>query len=334
MRSPKSFVWLNVPLCAVALGLSLTGCGRHSKKETFYLISNNLKLPYWKAVNAGFEKAAAEYGVTPQLAGPDTFDVQAEQDAFRKAVASKPAGILVSVVNAGAMKQEIDDAIAGGLPVITVDSDAPTSSRLFFIGTDNFAAGQLGGRRLVQRLGQKGRVVFFSMPGEPNLDDRLKGYLDVLNEHPGMKVVDVFDIKGDASTAMEKANEYLALKGDQKIDAFVCLESAAGKEVAEALKRANATDRTLIAMDVDPDTLNLIKDSGIDSTVAQKPFTMGYVGLQMLDQVNHSAHESFRPNYQVDSFSPYPVFVDTGTALVSKDNVDIYLNRAASAEGK
>jgi len=34
-------------------------------------------------------------------------------------------------------------------------------------------------------------------------------------------------------------------------------------------------------------------------------------------------------DYSQDAFSPYPVFVDTGTSLVDKRNVDAYL---ASAE--
>jgi ribose transport system substrate-binding protein len=32
----------------------------------------------------------------------------------------------------------------------------------------------------------------------------------------------------------------------------------------------------------------------------------------------------------MDAFAPYPVFVDTGTAVVDKSNVDLYLAAAAS----
>jgi len=303
--------------------VGISGCGRHSTSEKYYLIGSNLKLPYWKTVDAGFEKAAADYHVTAQLAGPDNFDSTAERDEFRKAVIAHPAGILVSVVDAGMMTPEIDAAVRQGIPVITVDSDAASSSRLFFIGTDNLAAGRLGGRRLAEALGGKGNVVFFSMPGQPNMDERLKGYLDVLNEHPAMKVVDVFNMKGDATSAFDKAEEYLGRTGAAKIDAFVSLDSASGKEVAEVLQRNKATDRTLIAMDVNPETLELIKS-----------YTMGYVGLKMLDEVHHNLPHPFKANYDVDSFSPYPTFVNTGTSLVDKNNVDVYLQRAGEAGAK
>ena len=58
--------------------LSMTGCQYHSKQDTYYLISTNLKLPYWKTVSEGFSKAAAEYAVTARIDGPENYDTQAE----------------------------------------------------------------------------------------------------------------------------------------------------------------------------------------------------------------------------------------------------------------
>ena len=328
MRSVKS----QLALFSVAFFLlATTGCQSHSKSESYVLVANNLKLPYWQTVDSGFDRAGAEYGVTTVLNGPDKFDPQAELASFREAVARKPAGILVSVADAALFRQDINSAIAAGIPVITVDSDAPTSSRLFFIGTNNIAAGRLGGKRLVEKLGDKGNVVFFTYPGQPNLADRLEGYEDEISGHPGIKIIDVIDIKGDAGNAFDAAQSYLAKTGPDKIDAFVCLESASAKAVAEVLQRAHATDRTLIAMDVDKETLQLIQSGVIEATVSQKPFTMGYVGLKALAEVHQYPPKAFKSNYTVDAFAPYPVFVDTGTALVDKVNVDLYLANAKAA---
>lgn len=321
MRNLKTpFVFASLAIAMIAT----TGCERHQKSESYYLIANNLKLPYWQTANAGFNAAAALYGVTAHLRGPDNFDAQAELDELRKAVASKPAGILISVADAALMTPDIDAAIAAGIPVITMDSDAPSSHRLFFVGTNNLEAGRLGGTRLAHKLNGKGNVVFFSMPGQPNLDERLKGYRDALSEFPQIKVAEVFNIKGDSGTAFDRAQTDLGKTGADKVDAFVCLEASSGKDVAEVLKRANATNRVLIATDVDPETLNLIKSGNIDSTIAQKPYTMGYVGLKALDEVHHYPPKPFKTDYELDSFSPYPVFVDTGTALVDKSNVDTF----------
>jgi ribose transport system substrate-binding protein len=81
---------------------------------------------------------------------------------------------------------------------------------------------------------------------------------------------------------------------------------------------------------VNPDTLNGIKDGVIDATIAQKPFTMGYVGLKALDEVYHNPPAQLGKDYSSDAFAPYPAFIDTGTSLVDKSNVDVYLAAAAA----
>ena len=308
--------------------LTLTAC-QHA--GVYYLISNNLKLPYWKTVNAGFTKAAQAYGVNARLDGPDDYNAAAELDSLRKAVAAKPAGILISVADAVTFREDIINAVEAGIPVITVDSDAPTSNRLFFIGTNNLSAGHLGGQRLVEKLHGKGNVVFYSIPGQPNLDERLRGYKDIMADHPQMKVIDVLNVKGDPGIAFDQTRQYLAKTGADKVDAFVSLESSSGPAIADVLKREHASDRLLIAMDVGPETLSLIQDGTIDSTVSQKPYTMGFVGLALLDQIHHHKPDKFQNNYVVDSFSRYPMFVDTGTALVTKENVGVYQESADQA---
>lgn len=150
-------------LSLAALGL-LIGCGRHSNKETYYLISNNINLPYWKTAIAGFQKAAAQYDVTAKIDGPTTYDAQAQLKDLHDAIATHPMGILVSVSDPALLQPEIDSAIEQGIPVITIDSDAPHSHRLYFIGTNNLEAGRLGGQRVVNKLGGKVMSSFSACP--------------------------------------------------------------------------------------------------------------------------------------------------------------------------
>lgn len=309
-----------VILCAATLG----GCGRHSSAEHFYLVANNIKLAYWQTASQGLDKIASEYNVHTDLSGPQDFDPQGQVQEFRSAVAKKPTGILVSVADAKLMTPEINAAMDAGIPVITIDSDAPNSRRLLFIGTNNREAGRLGGHALIERMRDKGNVAFFTMPGQPNLDERLAGYEDVISQSPGIHVKDIVDIRGQGTVAFDKTQQDLPLTGKDRVDAFVCLEASAGKDVAEVLRRNNAKDRVLIAMDVDKDTLDDVKQGWIAATVAQKPFTMAYFGVVMLDQIHYNPLQLNHP-YVLDVNSPIPAFVDTGSALVDSSNVDQYM---------
>jgi ribose transport system substrate-binding protein len=325
MRATKT-----VALALAGLGLMFAaGCDRHNKKEVFYLISVNSSMSYWQTLASGFNKAAADYKVTARVVGTENYDPQGELAELQKAVAAKPAGILIQASDAGVLKPGIDAAIAAGIPVITVDSDADNSRRMYFIGTNNLEAGRIGGRHLAQKLGGKGNVVFYSFLGQPNIDDRLQGFKDALSAYPGIKIAEVVDVKADRNAAFDRTQQFMALSGPQKIDAFVSLEATSGKVVADAVKRANGNDRLVMAWDISQDTLDEIKSGSIEATIAQKPFTMGYVGLKALDEVFHNPPAQLGHDHTADSFSHYPEFVDTGTSLVDKSNVDAYITAAA-----
>ncbi len=151
----------------------------------------NTALPYWQTAASGFNHAAAGYKVTAKVVGPEGYDAQAELAELNKAVAAKPAGILISVADAAVLQPGIDAAITAGIPVITIDSDAAGSRRPVFIGTNNLEAGQLGGKRLIEKMNGKGNLMVFTIPGQPNTEERLKGLKDALSAKPEIKIVDV-----------------------------------------------------------------------------------------------------------------------------------------------
>src|SRR5450432_2865717 len=319
-------------LLASALILGLTACSssRHDPLEKYYLVSVNIKNAYWQAAGAGFIRAARGLGVAAEMVGPDTYDPAGEAQAFRDAVAKKPSGILVSVADPNLMKDPIDAAIAQGIPVITIDSDAPSSKRLTFIGTNNYQAGLMGGRVLAGQLHGKGSVVVYTMPGQPNLDERLQGYKTILGDHPQIRITQVVDVKGDPRIAFDTTTELL--KGKSAPDAFVCLVSFACPEVADVLDRSKATGKVVVAMDTD--TLNWIQKGLIAATIAQKPFTMSHYGILMLDSLQHFKLPSLDVKWAEDTRSPVPTFVDTGLTLIDKSKVAEFLKAQTTANGR
>src|SRR6202030_1100404 len=172
------------------------------------------------------------------------------------------------------------------------------SKRLFFIGTNNYQVGMTGGLRLAQELKGKGNVVVFTMPDQHNMQDRLHGYRDALERTPGIKIARVVDIQGDPRIAFDTTTQILGKEKDQ-VDAFVCLEAQSGKEVAVVLNSYKVTGKVVMAMDTDPESLEWIQKGGIAATIAQKPYTMAFVGVQMLDNLHHHKPASASASYAV-----------------------------------
>src|SRR5580658_4032759 len=315
---------LHCAAVAVLLVSSLSCGGLHDSDEFFVFVSANLQLPYWKAAGAGFSNAAAQMKVRTDFTGPQTYDPKAERDALDQAVQNKATGILLAVTDPALLKDSIDKALAAGVPLITIDSDAPSSKRLFFIGTNNYQAGFTGGQRLAQELKGKGNVVVLTMPDQPNLQDRLRGYKDALLRTPEIKITRVVDIQGDPRIAFDTTTQIVGRERD-KVDALVCLEAQSGKEVAGVLNSYHITGKVVMAMDTDQETLEWIQKGGIVATIAQKPYTMAFVGLQMADNLYHHKPASLDTDWSKNSFAPIPSFVDTGSALIDKSNVDSFL---------
>jgi ribose transport system substrate-binding protein len=317
-------------LALATLSLFLVNCStpQHAVDEKYFLISTNIAVPYWQEARAGLNRAGVQLQVKVEMAGPDTYDPKAERDQFREVMNKKPTGIAISVSDANLLKPEIDAAIAQGIPVVTMDSDAATSKRLMFIGTDNYNAGVTGAKVVAEKLQGKGNVVVFTMPGQANLKDRLRGYTDTFAEHPQLKVTEVIDIKGDPRVAFDRTMEVIDKNG--KVDAFVGLESLSGPEIAAVLERKSVSGKVVVTMDTDSRTLEGIRKGLITATIGQKPFTMAFLAIKMLDDLHHHPLKSLTANFAQDSFSLIPSFIDTGETLIDKSNVDALIEARKS----
>jgi len=312
--------------CLAVIGLASCQTPYHDQEERYVFVASNVNLPYWQEAQAGLTDAAKQLGVKSELTGPEKFDPQEQLRAFQKVVESKPAGIMISVTRPELFQDAINTAIAQGIPVITVDSDAPNSKRIMFVGTDNFRAGGESAKRMADILKGQGQVVVITIPGQLNVDERLRGVNETLKKYPGIKIVQAIDDKGDPRVAND--NIAALLKAKAKIDGIISLEASGGSGAAEALHRLDVKI-PIVGFDKDPETLDWIDRDGITATVTQKPYVMAYYALKFADDLHHNAVHDFK-DWRTAPAPPMPTFVDTGTAVLDKNNVKVFREELAA----
>lgn len=321
---------VHVLVPAILLGGLLAACQQpyHQPEERYVFVAFNTGLPYWQEAEAGLNDAAKQMGVKAELVGPATFSPNDELTAFQQAVAQKPSGIMISAANPDVFKDPINTAVLQGIPVICVDADSPDSKRVMFIGTDNFRAGQESGKRMAEVLGGKGNVAVISIPSQFNISERMRGVTEALKKYPAVKITKTIDDKGDPRAADDAITALL--RGKDKPDGIISLEASGGSGAADALHIVSLEGKIpVVTFDKDPETLDWIQRGAITATIVQKPYVMAYYGLKFLDDLHHNAVHDFK-DWRTAPAPPMPAWVDTGTAIVDKNNLAAFREALAA----
>src|SRR5512132_2358768 len=151
--------------CLVAIGctaLALAACGQRSTSSglTIAVIPKGTSHVFWQSIRAGAEKAGKETGATIIWRGPlreDDRDAQvSEVEGF---VSRGVSGIVLAPLDETALMQPVAEATQKKIPVLIFDSGLKGSDYISFVATDNLKGGQLGGERLAQSLGGRGKVI-------------------------------------------------------------------------------------------------------------------------------------------------------------------------------
>ena len=88
--------------------------------------------------------------------------------------------MVISPIDPANQEEMINNACEK-MKVITQDSDAPTTNRIFYIGTDNYTAGRQAGELVVKACPEGGKVMVFVGKMEVlNAQERSQGVVDVL----------------------------------------------------------------------------------------------------------------------------------------------------------
>jgi ribose transport system substrate-binding protein len=153
-------------------------------KAKIAFVTNNSS-DYWTIARKGVEAAqkdpalAANADVDFIMPGEGTAAQQKTlvEDEVTKGV----IGIAISPVDPANQTEWINDLVSRGITVVTQDSDAPTSKRICYIGTDNHAAGVNAGNEIKKALPNGGKIVLFVGKSDAqNAKDRIGGITDAL----------------------------------------------------------------------------------------------------------------------------------------------------------
>lgn len=296
-----------------------TGAG---KRHKLAFVTNNAS-DFWTIARKGTEKAAGELPNADVEFRIDSDGTAAEQQRVVDDLLAKGIdGIAISPVDPVNQLQMLNRAAQQAI-VVTQDSDAPSSNRVCYIGTDNVAAGRQAGGLVKEALPQGGKImVFVGTLDAANAQQRYQGLKEAL-QGSNIQILDVRTDSTDRVRAKSNASDTLVNQPD--VAGMVGLWSYNGPAIVGAVRDAGKIGKVkIVAFDEEDETLNGIKDGSIYATVVQQPFEFGYQSMKLIARILEGDRSGIPASKQI--FVP--------TLAIKKAEVDEFAKKINQLRGR
>jgi simple sugar transport system substrate-binding protein len=262
---------------AAALGFASSAIAQDMR---FVVVSHGQASdPFWSVVKNGVDQAAEDLGVTVEYRAPDTFDMVQMGQLIDAAVASQPDGLVVSVPDAEALGDSIRNAVASGIPVVSMNSGSDVREELgiaVHVGQTEYEAGQGGGKQM-KEAGVTKAICVNQEVGNVALDLRCEGFTDGLEGGS----VEVVAVSMDPTEIGNAVKAYLSANPDT--DGVLTLGPSAAEPTMAALEEAEMLDKVKFGtFDLSPGVLEAIDQGRMMFAIDQQQYLQGYLPIQLL----------------------------------------------------
>lgn len=322
-------------ICLAVLCLAIAACGSMAgpgmptggPPQTPALDAESTKIvvigksvhPYWSNIEKGVDAAGRDLDVETIFFSPSKEDVAAQIQTMETYIAQGVTGIAVAPSDPEALEPVMRKAAEAGIFVITLDTPPVENSvSLVYIGTDNFAAGEIAGRTMVRLLAGSGKVgIGRGSDTALNALQRTEGFLTGI-AGSGIQVLEPVNDKEDPAIALQLANSIIASHPD--LAGAFGIYAYNGPIWATAIKEADAVDRIkLVCFDATSDIINGIKEGVIDATVAQREYDMGYKSVQIIKLMAENGVET-----ALAEMGARDGVIDTGVDVITPATLQSY----------
>jgi len=333
-------------LCA-ALGVACATAAQEgpapaTKKPKLAFVTNCVA-EFWTIATFGVEAAKKDFDVDATVLMPPKNTVTEQKQFLEDLLAKGVDGIALSPIDPGNMTALLDKVGQSTL-LITHDSDAPKSKRLCYVGMDNYAAGRMCGKLIVEATQPGPIVLLVGNLDQDNSRRRRQGIIDELFgrtndptrfdpqgaklKEAGWEIRATFTDQTDRVKGKAAAQDALARWTD-----LVCMVGLFEYEpplILDAVKSANRLGKVaMVAFDENPVTLQGILDGQIHGTVVQNPYDYGYRSLELLSKLVRAKDAAART-----ALLPKDGFLDVPARMIRKADAEAFWKDLKQKTGK
>jgi erythritol transport system substrate-binding protein len=225
--------------------------------------------------NPFFKAEADTANARAKALGYDTVVLVHDDDASKQsnlvdtAIARGAKAIILDNAGSEASIAAVQKAKSAGIPSFLIDREInATGVAISQIVSNNYQGAQLGGKEFVKALGEKGNYVeLVGRESDINAGIRSKGYHDVIDQFPNMKMVERQSANWSQTEAYSKMETILQSHPD--IKGVIAGNDTMAMGASAALKAAKRSDVIVVGFDGSNDVRDAIMRNEIRATVLQ-----------------------------------------------------------------
>jgi len=296
------------------------GEGAGEEPASVAAVIKGLDNPFFQAMEKGITDGGAAAGVRTEVQSATSItDTTGQADKLTALAGQDFDCYIVNPISGTNLVQGLAQLAASGKPIVNIDSPVDPAAaeaagiRLAtYIGTDNFAAGQLAAEQMARLLPDGGSVAIVGgISGDVTSSERVEGFRSGLPEN--ITVLQEVAANWERQEALTQATTIIGANPDVK--GFFAANDDMGLGVARAVANAGRTGQiSVISVDGNPDALTAVANGELAATVAQYPYVIGKLGVDACAAAARGAE--------------LPQEVDAPVQLVTKDNVQQAIDSA------
>lgn len=252
--------------------------GESAAKPYVAVVSKGFQHQFWQAVNAGADKAAADFNVDITFEGPETEAMVDKQVEMVQAVLDKkPAALCLAALDSKALIPLLERAKSENIPVVGFDSGVDSDIPVATAATNNVAAAALAADKMVELIGGSGEVAIIAHDQTSRTGiDRVAGFTDqIKSKYPDVTIVDTQYGAGDQlkSTDLAKA----IIQAHPNLKGFFGANEGSIIGVLNAVKELGKEGQiVVIGYDSGQQQMDAIRAGVEAGAITQDPIGIGY----------------------------------------------------------
>lgn len=235
--------------------------------------------PFFKAEADGAAAKAKELGYETLVASHDD-DANKQSELIDTAIARGAKAIILDNAGADASVAAIQKAKDAGIPSFLIDREInATGVAAAQIVSNNYQGAQLGAEEFVKLMGEKGNYVeLVGKESDTNAGIRSKGYHDVIDAYPDLKMVAQQSANWSQTEAFQKMESILQANPD--IKGVISGNDTMAMGAYAALQAAGKGDVIVVGFDGSNDVRDSILAGGIKATVLQPAYYSAQLAVE------------------------------------------------------